>query len=49
MKNQSETVIGKKVYGKPMIEMIKLNDADIICTSNPQVDNPWSGNEEEEW
>lgn len=39
---------GKKAFESPKIEVIKIDAEDIICTSGT-VDNPFSGNTEEDW
>lgn len=38
---------GKKVFGEPMIEVIKIEVSDIIATSPLGVDNPFDGTEED--
>lgn len=37
---------GKKVFGEPMIEVIKIEVSDVIATSL-DVDNPFDGTEED--
>lgn len=53
MKNQCVAVAanGKKVYAKPVVEVVNIDAADIICGSGDTYDvtNPFGGNTEQPW